>query len=48
MYVQRSLDRGYGRAEVGVSRSKVIRIKMKKEFKKFIENAKHGNEKDND
>lgn len=32
MYVERSLDRGYGRREVGISRSKAIRMKIKKQF----------------
>jgi choline-phosphate cytidylyltransferase len=36
LYVQRSLERGATRREIGVSQSKLLRIKMKKAFKGFV------------
>ena len=43
MYVQRSMDRGYNRKDIGVSSSKLIRIQLKDKFKHFMETF----EKDN-
>lgn len=40
MYVERSLDRGYKRKEIGISRRKLLNMRIKKEFKKFFDGAK--------
>lgn len=37
MYVQRSMERGFNRKDIGVSQSKLLRIKLKENFKKFME-----------
>ena len=36
MYVQRSVDRGYDRKEIGVSWSKYQRLKLLKRMKKYM------------
>ena len=52
MYVQRSIERGYGRKEIGVSNTKLARIKMKVQFKKWTDSirnkAKRNGEKMNE
>ena len=45
MYVERSLDRGYGRRDIGISRSKNLRMKIKKQVEKFMFLAKDRNVK---
>ena len=37
MYVERSMSRGYDRKEIGVSATKVFRIKLKQQIHKFKE-----------
>ena len=37
MYVSRQLERGFNRKEIGVSQSKLMRIKLKQNFKSFME-----------
>lgn len=41
MYVQRSIERGYGRKEIGVSNTKLARIKMKVQFKKWTDSIRN-------
>jgi choline-phosphate cytidylyltransferase len=48
MYVERSLDRGYGRREIGISRSKNLRMKIKQKVQKFMQVAKDRNVKVSD
>jgi len=48
MYVERSLDRGYGRKDIGISRSKDLRMKIKKQVAKFMHLAKDRNVKVSD
>lgn len=48
MYVERSLDRGYGRKDIGISRSKNLRLKIKKQVSKFMHLAKARNVKVSD
>ena len=36
LYVTRSLERGYGQKDIGVSRTRAMRIKMKNKFKKWM------------
>jgi choline-phosphate cytidylyltransferase len=48
MYVERSLDRGYGRKDIGISRRANLRFKIKKQVKKFLDMAKERNLKVSD
>ena len=48
MYVERSLDRGYGRKDIGLSRRANLRFKIKRQIKKFIAMAKERNLKVSD
>jgi choline-phosphate cytidylyltransferase len=41
MYVQRSLERGYGRKEIGVSNTKLARIKIGSQFRKWSDSIKN-------
>lgn len=38
MYVERSMERGYKRKEIGLSHTKLLRIQLNAKFKKFLEN----------
>lgn len=48
MYVERSLDRGYGRKDIGLTRRANLRFKIKKQVKKFMALAKERNLKVSD
>lgn len=48
MYVERSLDRGYGPQDIGLSRRKNLQFKIKKQVKKFMDLAKDRNLKVSD
>jgi hypothetical protein len=37
MYVERSMERGYKRKEIGLSHTKLLRIQLNAKFKKFLE-----------
>jgi choline-phosphate cytidylyltransferase len=43
MYVERSMDRGYGRKDIGLSRSKNLRFKIKRQIRGFWKLAKERN-----
>ena len=36
MYVKRSMERGYSRRDIGISQSKMMRIKLKDNFQKWL------------
>lgn len=36
LYVKRSMERGYSRADIGISKSKMMRIKLKDNFNKWL------------
>ena len=38
MYVERSMERGYKRKDIGLSHTKLLRIQLNAKFKKFLEN----------
>lgn len=41
MYVQRSLERGFDRKEIGVSKTKLARIKMGAQFRKWTDSIRN-------